>query len=296
MKTPRNRGEEGYALIAAVASILLFSILALVIMNGTRSRIATGSAEVQAARAGRIAEAGVVYALSRLLERNPAHRWTMDDRPRSVQLMGASLSIRIIDERGKVPLNLLEEETAEALLTVAGLSGERLRIARDSLLDWLDDDDERRPDGAERGYYRARNILPRNGPVQSVEELGRIKGFDADVVRRLLPLLSADFGSGGFDPRFAQPEAIAVMAGNGGLTPQAIARAREQAGQRTALEFLDAAALIARPLTISVQARTADGAMAQRRCVVELTGNAERPYVVRHCATGDWSRPPKLPQ
>lgn len=292
MKTPRNKQEDGYALIAAVASILLFAMLALVVMQGTRSRIAEAGADVQAARASAIADAGVVYALSRLLEGNAARRWSMDDRERTVQLLGASLAIRIVDERGKVPINLMEEDTAEALLSLAGLSGERLRIARDSLLDWLDDDEERRPDGAERGYYRSRTILPRNGPVQSVEELARVKGFDADVVRRLRPLLSADFGSGGFDTRFAQPEAIAVMAGNGALTPQAIARAREQAGQRTALEFLDHAALIARPFTISVRARTADGATALRQCIVELTGNADRPYVVRHCSSGDWSGAP----
>ena len=278
--------ERGFALVAAIASILLFAGLALAVLNWTRRSVVTGTAEVQSVRAAEAAESGIVLALGHLLTPNPARRWTLDGRHHSIRYLGAQLDISIIDERGKVPLNLLEQDTASALLEVAGLSGDSLRIARDSLLDWIDDDDDPRPDGAERGFYKAQGIAPRNGPVQTIEELGRIRGFDASRVARLRPIVTADFGAGSFDTRFAQPAAIAIMSGKSFLTPEAIQRTREAAGQTTALGFIGETALVARPITISVRATMGDDIASTRHCIVELTGNAARPYVVRRCGSG----------
>lgn len=49
----------------------------------------------------------------------------------------------------------------------------------DAMLDWRDPDDEPRPNGAERAWYRARQrFTPRNGPITDVGELARIRGLD----------------------------------------------------------------------------------------------------------------------
>ena len=43
----------------------------------------------------------------------------------------------------------------------------------DAILDWIDEDEEARPFGAEAEYYNAlaTSYSPANGPLQSVEEL-----------------------------------------------------------------------------------------------------------------------------
>lgn len=279
----RSTGDAGFALVGAIASIVFFALLAAAILASTQRSLLAGTTEANAARASAAADAGLVFALDGLLTTNPALRTSIDGRHRSVAFDGALLDISIIDERGKVPLNLLDEETATALFEAAGLSGERLRIARDSILDWIDDDDEPRADGAEGGYYRSQNIDPRNGPLQTIEELGRIRGIDAAVVDRLGSLVTTDFGSGSFDPRFAQPLAIAIMSGTSTPTPEAIARSREIAGQVTALGFIDEAQMVGRPLTVTVRATIGRDAETVKQCIVELTGNRNRPYVVRNC-------------
>ncbi len=54
----------------------------------------------------------------------------------------------------------------------------------DSLVDWLDKDDEEHENGAERGYYSSRNppYSPANGPILFLEELLLVKGWNKKVL------------------------------------------------------------------------------------------------------------------
>ena len=54
----------------------------------------------------------------------------------------------------------------------------------DSLVDWLDKDDEEHENGAERGYYSSRKppYIPANGPILFLEELLLVKGWNEKVL------------------------------------------------------------------------------------------------------------------
>lgn len=279
-RKPRHR-EAGSALVAVVASLLVFGLLSLGLAQSMRGTVVFGAAEVEAARAGAAADAGLMLAIHNLVTRPAETRFPIDGRPVRARFEAAELDIRVIDERGRIPLNLIEEAEITRLLEALGLEGARLRIARDSFLDWRDDDDEPRLDGAESAWYAKARIYPRNGPLLSVGELGRIRGFDQALVERMRPAVTVSFGNGSFDARFAHPLAIGVMLGGGADSPAAIARARELQGQRTAIALDSDVVLVGRPLTIDVVARLPTGARAQRRMVIELTGADTRPYVVR---------------
>lgn len=277
-----RESEDGYAMIAAVAGIAVFAMMALTLIEANRSEIVTVSAEVGQAKASAAADAGLAIAVDALLSKDRASRWSIDGRQRSTSFDGATLKIRVEDERGKVPINLLDDELAARLMEATGLGfGAPARIAADSLIDWIDDDDEPRPDGAEVEYYASRGIRPRNGPLQSTEELAQIRGFDSSMIARMKPFVTVHFGTGSFDARFAHPRAISVMLDGGADSPAAINRQRELDGQRTAIEIGDALDLVGRPLMISVEATRPDGARAERQMVIELTGSDERPYIVR---------------
>src|SRR5207302_1022705 len=49
----------------------------------------------------------------------------------------------------------------------------------DSILDWLDPDDDPRPNGAESNYYSALGYSAKNGPMDSLDELLMVKGVTA---------------------------------------------------------------------------------------------------------------------
>lgn len=277
----KNRGEDGYAMVAAVAAIAVFAMMAMSLVQANQTGVAEATADYGQAKAAAAADAGLALALGGLLAEGRASRWSIDGRVRTLRFDDADLKIRIEDERGKVPLNLLDEETAGRLAEAAGLRGERARIAADSLLDWTDEDDEPHAAGAEALYYRARGIHPRNGPLESIEELAQVRGFDTATVERLRDFVTVNFGPGGFDVRFGEPRAIGVMTAGGEDNPAAIVRQRELSGQRTAIEIGEDVDLTGRPLTIVVEARRADGSRALRRTIVELTGSPQRPYIIR---------------
>lgn len=273
-------GEHGYALIAAVACIAVFAAMALAIVTATRISIAGGGGEFAAARAQLAAEGAVESTLHALALGDDATVGLLSGGQLGLDIDGARVVVRLTDERGKIPLNRLEDDKLERMLAGAGLDGTQLSIARDSLLDWLDEDDLARPDGAEEPYYASRGLAPRNGAIVTIDELGAVRGFTPQVVARLRPYISADVDSIQFDSRYASPEAIAVMDTGGTGSPLAIERQREAAGQRTALQFIDKATLIGRAITISADATTPDGGRAHRETVVVLTGTTVHPWII----------------
>lgn len=278
---PVPPGERGYAMVAAVAAIALFASLALVLVSGTRGGVVMASAEGDRAEANAAVDAGLALALSGLVDAGPIGSWPIDGRVRNETFGRAKLAIRIDDERGKLPINQLDEVQIGRLLERVGLRGERLNIAADSLRDWLDEDDQLRGSGAERDWYASRGIVPRNGPLISFEELSAIRGFDAALVERLRPIITLHWGGGPFEARHASLDAIAVMSEDGEDPVAQIERAREIAGQVTALSFNVEGGLIGRPLTVTVDATLPNGAHASQRTLVELTGSSVRPYVLR---------------
>ncbi|MFN0046013.1 MAG: general secretion pathway protein GspK [Sphingorhabdus sp.] len=274
--------EQGYAMVAAVAGIAVFALMALALVQANQNEIVLVNAEVGQAKAAAAADAGLAIALNGLLVKDRANRWSIDGRTRTANFDGARLQIRIEDERGKVPINLLDDELAARLMEAIGLGyGGSARTAADSLVDWIDDDEEPRPDGAEVEFYQSRGIRPRNGPLQSIDELATIRGFNPEMVKKLKPFVTVNFGTGGFDARYAHPRAIGVMLDGGADSPAAINRQRELDGQRTAIELGDAVDLVGRPLTITTEAVRPDGARSKRQVIVELTGADARPYIIR---------------
>ncbi len=284
MTPPGTSGDAGYALVAAVAAILFFATVALGILGFTQRAITTGRAEIEAARAAAAADAGIAIALRGLLADGPGSAFPIDGTPRQFRFDGATLLVEVRDERGKVPLNLLDQRQLTLLLESAGLSGEPLAVARDSYLDWIDEDDEPRPSGAEKDYYRGQGLVPRNAGFLTLGELGRVRGFSPLIVQKIATVATADFGNGSFDPRTATPAAIAIMYPAGDAAVDEILRARESQQQVTALDFSNRTSRVGRPMTIAVKASYPSGAVTTRRCVVELTGATRRPYVMRHCA------------
>ncbi len=279
-RTPQDPEERGYALIAAVASITVFAAIALAIISATRIDIVKGHGEIAAVRARLAAEAGLAITLHGLMSRDLATLALLDGRAQELEFAGSRLVITLVDERGKVAINAIEAPVIERMLKEAGLEGAQMAIARDSLLDWQDDDDETMPDGAEAPFYARLGTTPRNGRVQSIDELGAIRGFTPQVVARLRRFVTVEQNAVPFSPRYAGTQALAAIGDSRGAVA-GIEREREAAGQRTAIGFNELTTLTGRPITISVEATTPDRARHHIDAIVEVTGKAAHPYIIR---------------
>lgn len=278
---PRRNGEQGYALLAAVASIALLSMLSMMMLLASQGTVVMAAAESDQARLTAAADGGVALALQGLLQTDRRQRWAIDGRVHRVAFAGYDLAIAVIDERGKIPLNRLNRNQSAAMFEAFGLSGADRDTAVDSFLDWRDQNDDPNPDGAEADYYAPKGLLPRNGNLRNVGELALIRGVGPAVAARIIPFATVDFGpKGDFDPRFASPTARRIMAEEDEPTVTTIGG--ETAIARVSAPVGDPDSLIDHPLTIRVDASTRDGrARTRRQLVVSLTGIDARPYLVR---------------
>jgi general secretion pathway protein K len=251
------------------------------VLAASRTTVIAASAEIDQARIGAAADAGLALAMAGLVNPGPAGPPPPDGRIRRVRFGDATITFAVEDEQGKIPLNAIDEEQARRMFALLGVATDRLDLVVDSFLDWTDDDDDPRPDGAEADYYAPRHVRPRNGMLLSIAEAGMIRGFDARLVEAIGKVATVHFGQGSFRPEHASLLAIQVLHGETGGAIDLINRRRELAGQSTALRTDGADALVNRPLTVVVTVQLDSGARRTRRSLVMLTGRPSQPYVVR---------------
>lgn len=197
-----RRAQSGVAVIVAVLIVALATSVATYVL--WQQSLWTRQVENLSARAqgDALARAAAVWAAAILAEDDPAidhlgELWAR--RIPAFAAEAAQLAGAITDEQSKFNVNNLAREggvapqdlvTFQRLLMAVGLPPG----LAEAVVDWLDDDDEvMAPNGAEDPHYLALDPPYRaaNRRVIDIAELARVKGFDAGVVARLAPFVTA---------------------------------------------------------------------------------------------------------
>ena len=145
-------------------------------------------------------------------------------------------------------------------LNVDGLDNYTADTLRDSLADWVDEDDSMRPYGAEDSEYESREFpyLAANGPLASKSELRIINGVSPAWLDDLMPLVCVipDYNELKINVNTLQEEDAPLLAGLTGLDIQQAASllsSRPQNGWDDANAFLNEPSIQALNLTSSRQ-------------------------------------------
>lgn len=87
----------------------------------------------------------------------------------------------------------------------------------DAILDWRDQDEFHLVNGAEDEQYAAAGLPygAKDGPFDSVEELGQVMGFDKELYQALAPVLTVSSGQASPVVEFAPPLVQAALQGIG---------------------------------------------------------------------------------
>jgi general secretion pathway protein K len=191
--------------VAAVTAILIVAIAAsaATLMLAQQSAMVDQALLVSSrAQADQYARAGIDWARGVLRQDAPAvdslgEAWAQPIAALPVER--ALVAGSITDEQGKFNLNNLVQNGApsavnidvfENLLAALGLPRELSQAVRD----WIDPDaDLAGPAGAEDAYYLGlrKPYRAANAPMSQVEELYRVRGFDAATVAKLKPYVTA---------------------------------------------------------------------------------------------------------
>jgi len=92
---------------------------------------------------------------------------------------GMNVSFEFIDESAKLSINELDEGSLFLLFDEMGFDLDVSQTLTNTLLDWIDEDDDARIDGAESREYSTTEMEmhPANGPLRSLDELSSLIGF-----------------------------------------------------------------------------------------------------------------------
>jgi len=168
-----------------------------------------------------------------------------DGQWHEVELWGAPVMVRVTDEGGKIPINFPEGQfdakLHPLLVQVLGNMGVQTEMASgiaDAVIDWQDDDDEHRVNGAETDYYSdLPNPYPaKNKRLDALEELLFIKGVTPELYNGgteefpigLRDIFSIFNNTGQVNLRFATPEVKKVLFG---LDEEELAQIETQSSQ-----------------------------------------------------------------
>ena len=145
-------------------------------------------------------------------------------------------------------------------LSVDGLDNYTADTLRDSLADWVDEDDRMRPYGAEDSEYESREFpyLAANGPLASKSELRIINGVSPQWLNALLPLVCVipDYNELKINVNTLEEEDAPLLAGLTGLDIQQAASlisSRPQNGWDDTNAFLSEPSIQALNLTSTRQ-------------------------------------------
>jgi general secretion pathway protein K len=276
--------EGGFVLIVVITVIGLLALAAAGFAQVTRSHVKAAASSVGSSTAQALADAGVQLAILDLLRsrQDPSYqgRFALGEKPFQCDAgVGRRLAISITDEAGKVDINTAGDRLLQALL--AGVGAPASQALADAIMDYRDDDNTRRPQGAERDQYSAVGRPgPKNALFSVVEEIEQVLGVDADVAARLRPHITVYTGQPGIDTTSATRELLAILArGLGQDSTPSQSDSGEQASEEKAplpaLRFMGAQGR--RFFALHAAAFTEAGAFV-RDAVIELGQNRARPY------------------
>jgi general secretion pathway protein K len=188
-------GERGAALVVTLVFAAAMAAAAVAFIGARRSDAITMHAQVEATRAQAILQAALQQTGALLANRTPRQiipprlSWSFDD---------ALVQVRIESEAGKIDINRAEEGLLRALPMAVGLDEEKAAAIADAILDWRDDNDLKRNNGAEdRDYARAGRGTSgaADRPFNDPAELRYLLPIDQATWTRLAPLVTIYSGA-----------------------------------------------------------------------------------------------------
>ena len=179
---PSNRRAN--ILISVLWVIVVLAILVLALNFEARSDINRTVSLRDRARAYWLARAAVErvkydYAISRMEAQGEGERvyrfnYTFDD---------GRAECMLLSNTSKMAINTTDRDLWDQLFTYFGLDDYQREEVVDAILDWRDEDDLVRLNGAEADHYQSLDppYSPRNGPFQSLEELTLVRGITEEM-------------------------------------------------------------------------------------------------------------------
>lgn len=282
-----------------IAFLIVLWVIALVavLMGGFTVLARTENLQARhlldSTRARYAAEAGIHLAAWALRQRDPLARWVPDGRPYKLSLDGAEVTIKVLDESGKIDINVADVQQLALLFASTGVEPTRAEKLAAAIFDWRDPDDAVSVNGAEEPDYESAGLsyAPANAPFITVGEVQQVLGMDYALMRKLEPAITVYSGHGRPNPMYAPMESLLALPGMDRELASQLIDLRQQIppGQSSGLSGLtlpDGTPLVAsgRGVTYSIESKAVlpNGASTTLDVTIRLGGSnvSARPFVI----------------
>lgn len=247
------------------------------------------------------AEAGVNLAAYAMRRSDPLTRWVPDGRPYQLELDGAKVTIKVLDDSGKIDINRADPTVLTRLFESNGIDHDQAQALAARIGDWIDPDDNTQVNGAEEPQYKQAGLSygPANAPFTTVGEVQQVLGIDYELFRKLQPALTVYSGSASPNPMYAPEQAMMALPGmTSDLAQQLIAQRQQlppgQSAGVPGLTLPDGTPLVASGggVTYSIRSTSTlpNGATTKLDVTIRLGGNTAataRPFVILSWREGD---------
>lgn len=173
-----QRHSRGAALLLVLWGIAVVSFAVVWLATSIDLELESSTSSASGFKARQIALSGVALGLHPQVKREDTELLNREFED------GGRLQVRIRGEGARLNINRLlsgqDRVILKNLFILWGLPNDEADVLIDRLIDWVDDDIGRQPNGAEAAEYLAEGIpdAPPNRPFRSVEEMGRVLGME----------------------------------------------------------------------------------------------------------------------
>jgi general secretion pathway protein K len=194
--------RRGSILIIILWSLFFLSALALAISAYIRPRLDLGGRLLRKTRAHYSAASGVKRAMLEIEKDGTELYDCMSDTWGDVSegsIGGSTFSVELVDEERKININKAPYDVLKDFFEIVGeTSSQDAEDLADSLIDWRDEDDDARDNGAEDGYYSMRRpgYDCKNADFELPEELLAVKGMTRELFGKVKDRITV-YGEGG---------------------------------------------------------------------------------------------------
>mgnify|MGYP003342535511 CR=1 FL=1 len=205
MRAAKLQGQKGIALVLVLWVLLLLTIMTASFSLMARMDRLEANTLLSGTQARFSAEAAINLAVLALRDPQEETRMLADGRVYEQVIEGILVEVTAIDERGKLDINATDELSLANLFVGHGMQPDDAELLAAAVLDWRDQDDMERVNGAEEDAYFAAGLQvgPANRPFVMAEELLQVIGMPYELFRRIEPGITVFSRSGEPDPAFA---------------------------------------------------------------------------------------------
>jgi general secretion pathway protein K len=216
----RIRREHGFALLIVLWVLVLISFVTAQITAAGRTELRIAG-NLAANAVGQAAADGAVYqAIFNLSDPRPERRWALDRAAHEIDIGRSRVTVTLEDEDALVNPSFASAALLEALLRVVGSDPSSAAGLANAIAEWVGSETKQRPRSAIKAEYAAAGLdyAPPGTPLESLDELGRVRGMTPGLLSALRPHLTL-FGAPVPNRADADPEVAEALALSGETGP-----------------------------------------------------------------------------